>query len=278
MKKLFIITAVLAAMLTEQPVEGFPPAPHHVLYGLVRDEYGNPLTQPGAEVVLETSTGVQIRGLVVPGIKPGVNYELKVPIDSGITSDLYKPTALRPTVPFKLQVRVGKVSYLPIEMTGDFAQLGLPGKSTRLDLTLGEDTDGDGMPDAWERAIIASLGGNLTLAAINPGDDSDGDGLSNINEYVAGTYAFDPQNGYNLEIKGFNAGRPILEFTAIRGRTYTVLASDDLKSWSAVPFTVREGGVGAALRQNYLANDVRLLRIEAGGESLASAYYRLVVQ
>ena len=31
-------------------------------------------------------------------------------------------------------------------------ELGKPSETTRLDLTLGEDSDGDGLPDAWERA------------------------------------------------------------------------------------------------------------------------------
>jgi hypothetical protein len=50
-------------------------------------------------------------------------------------------------------------------MKGDLSKLGEPGKRTHLDLTLGEDLDGDGIPDAWERALLAALGGNRTLCA-----------------------------------------------------------------------------------------------------------------
>ena len=147
-----LVTTLLAALLLTPAavVEGFPPAPHHLFYGTVRDEYGNPLNFDDVEVILESSAGIQVKGKVVPGLKPGINYELKVPMDAGITGDLYKPTALKPTVPFKVKVKIGSAIYLPIEMLGDFAQLGLPSKSTRLDLTLGEDSDGDGLPDAWE--------------------------------------------------------------------------------------------------------------------------------
>ncbi len=201
----------------------FPPAPHHLFYGMVRDEYCNPLNMEGAEVVLETSANVQVNGKIIPGLNPGVNYELKTPMDAGITSDLYKPTAMMPTVPFKLKVKIGQATYLPIEMLGDFGQIGLPGKDTRVELTLGEDADGDGLPNVWERALIISFVGKLGLDDINGGDDTDGDGLSNLNEYIAGTYAMNDKNGFDLGIVRMNADRPLLEFTAVRGRSYSRL-------------------------------------------------------
>ena len=160
----------------------YPPAPHHLLNGMVRDELGNPLTIESAEIIFEAASGVRIQSQVSPGLKPGLNYELEVPLDSGITQDLYKPTALHPTAPFKIWVIVDGMVYLPIEMRGDFSQLGLPSETTRLDLTLGEDADGDGLPDAWERALLAQSGGDLS--GVKPDDDFDGDGLSNLDEYI----------------------------------------------------------------------------------------------
>src|SRR3569623_417311 len=153
----------------------FPPAPDHIFFGMVRDELGNPISADGAEVLLETDSGVQVKALVVNGSDPGSNYRLSVPMDAGITDDIYKPTALKPTVPFKIWVRINEVRYLPIQMKGDYSQLGQPGQRTRLDLTLGEDTDGDGLPDAWERALISALGGGKSLKDIKPNDDADGD-------------------------------------------------------------------------------------------------------
>ena len=52
-------------------------------------------------------------------------------------------------------------------MRGDYSALGRPGESTRIDLTLGEDRDGDGLPDAWERTLITASGGKLTLRTSN---------------------------------------------------------------------------------------------------------------
>ena len=51
---------------------------------------------------------------------------------------------------FRLKVKIGSVTYLPIEMKLSKA-LGQAAQSTRLDLTLGEDSDNDGLPEAPER-------------------------------------------------------------------------------------------------------------------------------
>ncbi|MDB4777698.1 hypothetical protein OAH08_05025, partial [Verrucomicrobia bacterium] len=36
----------------------YPPAPHHLLTGMVRDELGNPLTIESAEIIFEAASGV----------------------------------------------------------------------------------------------------------------------------------------------------------------------------------------------------------------------------
>src|SRR5690606_27935767 len=120
---------------------------------------------------------------VSPGQAEGINYQLKIPLDMGALGNAYKPSALLPTVPFRIRVRVGSVTYLPLEMVGIGTLLTRPAEATRLDLTLGVDSDGDGLPDAWELALIQALKGDgqtRTLADIRPEDDSDGDGLSNL--------------------------------------------------------------------------------------------------
>ena len=255
------------------PVSAYPPAPHHLFYGMVRDEFGSPIAA-GAEVILETLSGVQIKTTVIPNLEPGVNYRLAVPMDAGITSDLYKPTALRPTVPFLIRVRIGTVNYLPIEMIGDMSRMGQPGQRTRLNLTLGEDTDGDGLPDAWERLI------NPDISKVRPGDDSDKDGMTNLQEYLAGTYAFDPKDGFTLNIVRVNNGAPVLEFTAIRGRTYTLQGSPDLKTWTTQSFRIPAEGADAPTRASYPAADVRKIQIEsisADGQPVPR-FFRLMTQ
>ena len=60
----------------------FPPAPHHELYGSVRDERGTPLSGD-ATVRLIGPSGPVLAGVVDRSIGVGINYSLKVPMDTG---------------------------------------------------------------------------------------------------------------------------------------------------------------------------------------------------
>jgi hypothetical protein len=73
-----------------------------------------------------------------------------------------------PAVAFRLKVQAGSVTYLPIEMSGVNGLVAEPGKTARVDLTLGQDSDGDGLPDAWERTMLAALGRQGTIQDIKP--------------------------------------------------------------------------------------------------------------
>ena len=256
----------------------FPPAPHQEVFGLIRNEQGVPLVAANAEVVLEAGGNLLGRTAVSQHLEPGVNYRLSIPLDSGVTGDSYSPSALQPTVPFRLRVKVGNVTYLPIEMSGASSLLTKPGAATRVDLTLGEDVDGDGIPDAWERQLITGLGGGKTLADINPADDADGDGLSNLQEYLAGTYAFDPQDGFALSIVSTQGDRPVLEFLAIRGRDYEIQGSADLQNWSRVAFSLTTDAAGTGLRDTFRATDTRVRRpVVAPVEGARPRFFKLIV-
>ena len=270
--------AGLAGSLLTVAAWAFPPAPDHLIYGYVRDEQGTPLNRPNAEVWLEANERVLVKVPIGADSEPGVNYRLAIPVDSGITGDLYTPNALRPTVPFRLRVKIGNVTYLPIEMSGVANFVTRPGASSRVDLTLGVDSDGDGIPDSWERQLIAGMGGGKTLADINPNDDADGDGLSNLQEYLAGTYAFDPQDGFALTIVSTQGDRPVLEFLAIRGRDYEIQGSADLQNWSRVAFGLTTDAAGTALRDSFRATDTRVRRpVVAPGEGVQPRFFKLVV-
>lgn len=256
----------------------FPPAPHHLIYGMVRDERGTPLTG-SATIVLTTSAGVELRTEIQPGLRPGINYVFKAPMDSGITDDIYSATALSPSADFTLKVRIDGVDYLPIQMQGNGGgRLGKPAKLTRIDLTLGEDVDGDGLPDSWEQSLIKSVAGLYTIEDVDPNADSDGDGLSNIAEYTAGTYAFDAENLIDLKVAGLNQGRPQIDFMVIRGRSYSVLYSTNLTDWTLVGFHLSGENTGGPPQKNYTATDVRLLRVETVNVTNTGGYFRLQVQ
>ncbi len=279
-RRWLVAAAWAAALVLPKSATAFPPAPHHLFFGVVRDEYGNPLNTDQAEVILETEANVQVKTKVVPGLEAGVNYRLAVPMDAGITSDLYKPTALRPTVPFKFKVRIGAAVYLPIEMVADYSRMGRPGEKTRVNLTLGEDSDGDGLPDAWERALVVQSGGTKTFKDIRPGDDGDGDGLSNLQEYLAGTYAFDDKDGFSLKALRAESSGTELEFLAIRGRTYSIHGSADMQTWSPVPFRLSSDSPTSPPRQVYSASDVSIVRarVTTPADGTPARFFKLMVE
>ncbi len=242
-------------------VQAFPPSPHHTFYGTVRDERGNPINAKNAEVLFQTASGRVITTKVVPGLAKGANYRLRIPMDAGLTSDLYQPTAMRPMMPFTMRVKVGREVFLPIEVHADTQSMGAPGKATNLDLTLGEDRDGDGIPDAWEQSLI-NRGLADDLASVRPEDDADGDGLSNLLEYQAGSYAFDDESGFELVIKEFNNGVPVLGFMALPGRRYEVLGSTDFDQWETISFRLTSDEADAPIRNGIFSDNVTELEIE----------------
>ena len=269
------LTKIMLAGVVLLPVGGaaFPPAPHHTFFGMVRDELGRPLEGEKVEVLFETSSGRLVRTRVGLGI-PGINYRLRVPMDAGSTADLYNPVAMRYAMPYKIRVKVGAKVYLPIEMVGDLGKMGQPGEETLLNLTLGEDTDGDGLPDAWERALLAQGQG---LGDINPNDDTDGDGMSNLDEYISGNYAFDKDDGLRLDIVERAQAGTVLEFMGIKGRTYTIKGSPDLKEWSDLSFEV-EGQDGEL--ENIRAVKVQMYRVTIPGDESGATtkFFKLMVQ
>jgi hypothetical protein len=250
-------------MLVEPKASAYPPAPYHVVYGLVRDDYGTPIMTSQALVILETPTGVQIATSLSPGLAPGVNYQLEVPMDAGVAADPYRATALETAAPFKMVVVIGTITNLPLQMTGNFSLLGQPAQKTRIDLTLGADTNGDGIPDAWELAYLAALGSNQSLGNINANSVLGSDGLTVLQEFLAGYYPYDPADTFTLRLIDIHGGSPILEFTAITGRSYTVLGSSDLHSWFPLSFRVPAEGSSGPVHSYYFAPTVQTLRVQA---------------
>lgn len=257
----------------------FPPLPHHTVFGLVRDELGTPLTTAAAEVTLETLSGTTLKSVIAPGVEAGVNYRIEVPIDAGLTSDAYLPSAMQPTAPFRMRVKLGTRTYVPMEMRLEAPRLGQPAELSRVDLTLGEDTDGDGLPDAWERAMIQSGKLNLSLAQFSPTNRFNGNALTVMESYVAGTYAWDPKDGFRLDIVSREGGLPVLEFMTLRGRSYTISASSDLKDWRGTTFVVEGDGTGRE-RAFFQPQTLQRVRVRVGGNpgDEVPKFFRLNVQ
>ncbi len=268
----------LAAVLLGATARAYPPAPDHLLYGTVRDELGRVLAADTAIVIVSTAAGEIARTPIARKTELGANYQVRLPMDLGSMGAVYKPTALLPTSPFTIRVVIGGVSYLPIEISRVGPVLGQPGKRTRLDLTLGVDSDNDGLPDAWERALIERdpTGRLRTLADVKPGDDLDGDGLTNLQEYLIGTYALDQLDGLALEVLAVENGRARLRFTTVPGRVYTVRSSTNLNDWNVQGFAL--AAAGDVNQTAYSGREVTSIEIWAPLAPEGTVFFRLYAE
>ncbi|MCP5527325.1 MAG: lamin tail domain-containing protein [Verrucomicrobiales bacterium] len=102
----------------------------------------------------------------------------------------------------------------PLSWDISVAAGGSPGQDE--DPWTGEDRDGDGMLDDWERRH--DLDPAINDAALDP----DADGLRNLGEFHAGTDPRDPASCLRLNVAVDDTGRIHLAFTAQPGRTYRV--------------------------------------------------------
>ncbi len=270
----------LLLCLVAGALQAFPPAPYYTLYGMVRDQVGQTLTAEGATLIL-LKGGTEIGRTPISNLQLDQNYELNIRIDanrSGTT--IYSEKALAAQGLFSLVVEMNGSLFYPIEVAGNLTA-GKGGERVRLDLNLGEDSDGDGLPDIWEQWMLYQAGyypdanGNWPLHLIDRNGDLDGDGLSNYLEYLAGTFAGDATERFDLQIKEKSATNVRFEFYAITGKTYTIERSADMKTWARVPFAI---GTPAAGELSYSATNVGILSAFATPAAADKEFYRLTVR
>lgn len=262
------------------PAAAFPPAPHYTLYGMVRDQVGQTVVAEGAEVIL-LKGGVEIgRTPITAGRQLEQNYELRVRIDqnrSGTT--LYTEKAVEAQGLFSLVVEMNGSRFYPIEVTGNLTA-GKGGERVKLDLNLGADSDGDGLPDVWEQWQLHQAGrapdedGNWDLHLLDKDGDFDRDGQSDLVEYIAGTFAGDATETFGLTVKEKLADRVRLEFFGIPGKAYTIESSEDGKTWTRVDFAIESDGPRA---RAYQATEVGLLSVFTVS-SAPTTLYRITVR
>ena len=115
------------------------------------------------------------------------------------------------------------------------------------------DSDGDGMPNAWETQH--GLLTNSNDAAL----DADGDGAGNLDEFRAGT---DPRSASSVLRPGppaLTGGTLTFPFPTVPGKIYRVEFSENLTGWQLLadqlyggsPLAVSDPGAGGALRRLY---------------------------
>jgi hypothetical protein len=96
----------------------------------------------------------------------------------------------------------------------------------RLNTTDPADTNGDGLPDAWQIQFF----GSISSPDARPEADPDGDGFDNLSEYVAGTNPTDQNSLLELDSVTLAGSSRVLHFTAIAGKTYSILFTPSLSA------------------------------------------------
>jgi hypothetical protein len=249
--------ALLAGLLALS-AQAFPPAPDGIIYGMVKDQYGTPLMNTADKVILQTPSGVLVTTPILPNLAVGVNYALHVSMDAGTFGRAYASNALIAATPFKLYVAVGGVTNLPIEMFAASPTLGKPAELTLQNLTLGTDSNGDGIPDAWEALFFQGIGTNVSN--IDPNADYAHDGRTLAQEYLLGNYPYNPEDHFSVKLVSQNAGSAVLALTTMTGRTYTAYGSTDLQNWTSLSFTVPS--VSTTPSASFYASTIQSLQIQ----------------
>lgn len=111
--------------------------------------------------------------------------------------------------------------------TGTFALNALDrGKAERIDIDVVfnfTDSDGNGLPDVWERAYFNRIG-------IDPRGDPDLDGVSTLDEFLAGT---NPLLGSSLfrfiTTSRLQSGAVVLEWASLPGKSYSIDRASEIQ-------------------------------------------------
>ena len=268
--------ALFGFLLVAGTASAFPPAPYYTLYGMVRDQVGQTVTAEGAEVIL-LKGGIEVGRTPITSNRIDQSYELNMRLDQNRTgTTFYTDKAIAASGLFSLVVSMNGVLFYPIEVSGNLTA-GKGGERVKLDLTLGEDLDKDGLPDTWEawQLYQAGVENYEDLTLLDKNGDFDKDGQSNLLEYIAGTFAGDATETFGLTIKEKLPQSVRFEFYGITGKVYTIESSLDMKTWTRVPFAVGAPGTGS---NGYQATDVSVVSAFTAPRSGTSEFYRLSVR
>jgi hypothetical protein len=255
----------------------FPPAPYYSIYGNIRNENGQLIPANGSTVVFFYNLAEHSRYSITSLGVSDYNYEIRMKMDMNRSgTSVYDSLAVNSGVAYTLAVDIGGVLHYPIEISTP-PTVGNPADRRRLDLTLGVDSDKDGLPDAWEQAQLFNAGLPTTnLSLISPGGDFDKDGISDRQEYFSGTYATDAADFFFLRIVSLTDQDTVVDFYGITSKTYSIEASTDMVSWAPVDFSMQAGGSKIS---SYVATDVGVVRTYIPTSNAAKkVFYRVKIQ
>ena len=231
------------------PVPAGVPQPMFFFYGEARDTFGWPIrTAAGATVVARQGTNecgsVSIKG----ALYPGVNFVLPLYLQDANANVAYSSKAVRPGSTVQILLLQDGVTQELLGPTNGYV-VGDAARFSNLTLTAGTDLDHDGLPDAWERELIAYLDDPRyqTIWEIHPNADGDGDGVSNADEFAAGTFAFLRDDYFYIDNCRATGELFGLGFLSVPGKAYSVLESTNLAAgtWASPAYAP---GAGSALQ------------------------------
>jgi len=233
------LTACVAIAISAvaQSLPGIP-EPGLTLYGEIRNTAGGPnlrLTLGTLVWIVQPATGNPITVQTpLRNINDQFSYAVRLPFETVPTGFTLSPNALLLSPTSVAYTRSATINDAPAtfvtttqnSFTFSTAERG---RLERVDLQVSlvvVDTDGDGIPDAWES--------QHGLNSNNPADallDSDSDGMSNLEEYLSGTDPTDSQSRFAIiRITANDADGTLIEWSSVEGQLYSVERSTALDS------------------------------------------------
>ncbi len=210
------------------------PEPDNVLYGTIAID-NVAITASRTDVVVQARR--EINGPAIASYRMGSNPQL-----GNFYSLRLKLETLAPILDANASLTGSDVVIVVTDPTGVRAQAGYTlagrGEFQRLDFgTAVPDSDGDGLPDAWETHYFGNLNQNANSMGAS--------GLSALQHFIAGTNPNDPNSVFKLVITNAGNARAI-SFTVLRAegpgydgftRLYTLESTPSLAAalWTDVP-------------------------------------------
>lgn len=218
-------------------VFAYPPTPPAVITGKVRGEYGFLPETKGLSLILLSDGEEVARTTVSSSGAFRSNYKMALPLDMNPATGSYRTVALKPkdiaNHSFVAEQNGRRMPVTAVE-AAKTEEIGESGSRLVYNFQIGEDTDGDSLPDSWERfqASLIGSGDEDPLSLFSKKGDQDGDGMTDYEEYLAGTFAGFFAEAFNVRlVKVYDDGAADISFLAVDGKSYRIQGTADFKTW-----------------------------------------------